>query len=86
LQGVAICDIDSEVCQQRLQELKEEYGEGRVIFIEVDVRNYQQFEGDRNLLLRAENVTINIVITRLTKKIRSGITFVSRNVISRMFL
>ena len=72
--------------QQRVKELKKEYGEGRVIFIEVDVRNYQQFEGDRNLLLRAENVTINIVITRLTKKIRSGITFVSRNVISRMFL
>jgi len=58
LQGVAICDIDGEVGQQRLQELKEEYGEGRVIFIEVDVRNYRQFEGDRNLLGRAENVVI----------------------------
>jgi len=54
LQGVAICDIDSEVGQQRVKELKKEYGEGRVIFIEVDVRNYQQFEGDRNLLWRAE--------------------------------
>jgi NADP-dependent 3-hydroxy acid dehydrogenase YdfG len=36
--------------QQRLQELKEKYGQGRVIFIEVDVRNYQQLEGNRNLL------------------------------------
>ena len=40
--------------QQRLQELKEEYGQERVIFIQVDVRNYQQFEGDRYLLWRAE--------------------------------
>jgi hypothetical protein len=55
LQGVAICDIDTEVGQQRLQELKEEYGQERVIFIAVDVRNYQQFEGDRNVLCRAEN-------------------------------
>ena len=61
-QGVAICDIDNEAGQQRLQELKEEYGQGRVIFIQVDVRSYQQFEGDRNLLWRAENVTINIII------------------------
>jgi hypothetical protein len=53
LQGVAICDIDSEMGQQSLQELTEEYGEGRVIFIQVDVRNYQQFEGDRNLLRRS---------------------------------
>jgi NADP-dependent 3-hydroxy acid dehydrogenase YdfG len=43
------------VGQQRLQELNEEYGQGRVIFIEVDVRNYQQFEG-------AENVKINIFL------------------------
>jgi hypothetical protein len=42
------------VGQQRLQELKGEYGEGRVIFIQVDVRSYQQFEVDRNLLWRAE--------------------------------
>jgi hypothetical protein len=42
------------VGQQRLQELKEKYGQGRVIFIQIDVRNYQQLEGDRNLLWRAE--------------------------------
>ena len=40
--------------QQKLQELKEEYGQGRVIFMQVDVRNYQQFEGDRYLLWRDE--------------------------------
>ena len=40
--------------QQRLQELKEKYGKGRVIFIQGDVRSYQQFEGNRNLLYRAE--------------------------------
>jgi len=39
--------------QQRLQELKEEYGQGRVIFIEGDVRSYQQLEGDRNLFWRS---------------------------------
>jgi hypothetical protein len=60
LQGVAICDIDSEVGQQRLQVLKEEYGPGRVIFIQVDVKSYQQFAGDRNTFWRAEKVTINI--------------------------
>jgi NADP-dependent 3-hydroxy acid dehydrogenase YdfG len=49
-----MCDIDTEVGQQRLQELTEEYGQGRIIFIEVDVRSYQQLEGDRNLLCRAE--------------------------------
>jgi len=49
-----MCDIDTEVGQQRLQELTEEYGQGRVIYIEVDVRSYQQLEGDRNLLWRAE--------------------------------
>jgi hypothetical protein len=54
LQGVAICDINTEVGQQSLQELKEEYGQGRVIFIQVDVRIYQQLEGDRNLLWPAE--------------------------------
>jgi hypothetical protein len=52
LQGVTVCDIDTEVCQQRLQDLKEKYGQGRIIFMQVDVRNYQQFEGDRNLLWR----------------------------------
>jgi NADP-dependent 3-hydroxy acid dehydrogenase YdfG len=40
--------------QQRLQELTEQYGQGRVIFIEVDVRSYQQLEGGRHLLWRAE--------------------------------
>jgi hypothetical protein len=49
-----MCDIDSEMGQQRLQELKEEYRPGRVIFIQVDVRSYQQFEGNRNLFWRAE--------------------------------
>jgi len=49
-----MCDIDTEMGQQRLQELTEEYGQGRVIFIEVDVRRYQQLEGGRNLLWRAE--------------------------------
>jgi NADP-dependent 3-hydroxy acid dehydrogenase YdfG len=49
-----MCDIDTEMGQQRLQELTEEYGQGRVIFIEVDVRSYQQLEGDRNLLWSAE--------------------------------
>jgi len=44
VKGVAICDIGSEMGQQRLQELKEEYGQGRVIFIECDVRSYQQLE------------------------------------------
>lgn len=44
VKGVAICDIDSEVGQQRLQNLKEKYGPGRVIFIQVDVRSNQQFE------------------------------------------
>jgi hypothetical protein len=39
--------------QQRLQELMEEYGQGRVIFTEVDVRSYQQLEGDRNLFCRS---------------------------------
>jgi hypothetical protein len=48
--------------QQRLQELTEEYGKGRVIFIQVDVRSYQQLEGDRNLLWRDEKVTLNIFI------------------------
>jgi NADP-dependent 3-hydroxy acid dehydrogenase YdfG len=48
-----MCDIDTKVGQQRLQELKEKYGPARVIFIQVDVRNYQQFEGDRNLLWRS---------------------------------
>jgi NADP-dependent 3-hydroxy acid dehydrogenase YdfG len=62
LQGVAICDVNTEVGQQRLQELTEKYGQGRVIFIQVDVRNYQQFEGDRNLLWRAQKVTINTFI------------------------
>jgi hypothetical protein len=54
LQGVAICDIDSELGQRILQELKEKYGPGRVIFIQVDVRNYQQFEGDNASLRRSE--------------------------------
>jgi len=57
------------VGQQRLQELTEKYGQGRVIFIESNVRSYQQLEGDRNLLLSAEkrrdefiyNVNFNIV-------------------------
>ncbi|GFG40408.1 hypothetical protein Cfor_07242, partial [Coptotermes formosanus] len=44
VKGVAICDIDGELGQRRLQELTEKYGPGRVIFIQVDVRNYQQFE------------------------------------------
>jgi NADP-dependent 3-hydroxy acid dehydrogenase YdfG len=52
--------LDREVGQERLQELKEEYGPGRVIFIQVDVRSYQKFEGDRNLLWRAEKVTIKV--------------------------
>ena len=70
MQGVAICDIDSEVGHQRLQELKEEYGEGRVIFIEVDVRNYQQFEGDRNLLWRsASKARIDIFVLYCKQKI-----------------
>jgi hypothetical protein len=43
--------------QQRLQELKEEYGQERVIFIQVEVRSYQQFEGDRNLLWSDKKVT-----------------------------
>jgi hypothetical protein len=42
------------VGQQRLQQLTEEYGQGRVIYIEGDVRSYQQLEGDRNLLWRDE--------------------------------
>jgi hypothetical protein len=54
LQGLAICDIDKELGQKSLQELTEEYGKGRVIFIQVDVRSYQQLEGDRNLLWRDE--------------------------------
>jgi NADP-dependent 3-hydroxy acid dehydrogenase YdfG len=37
--------------QQRLQELTEEYGQGRVIFIEVDVRSYQQLEGDKFIMV-----------------------------------
>jgi hypothetical protein len=53
LQGVAICDISNEIGQQNLQELKEKYGQERVIYIEVNVRSYQQFEGDRNLLWRS---------------------------------
>ena len=40
--------------QQRLQELKEKYGQGRVILIQVDVRSYQQFEGEGNLLWRTK--------------------------------
>jgi hypothetical protein len=36
--------------QQSLQKLKDDYGPGRVIFIQVDVKSYQQFEGDRKLL------------------------------------
>jgi hypothetical protein len=39
--------------QQRIQELKEEYGPGRVIFIQADVRNCQQYEGNKNLLWRS---------------------------------
>jgi hypothetical protein len=42
------------VGEQRLQELTEEYGKGRVIFIQVDVRSYQQSEGYRYLLWRDE--------------------------------
>jgi hypothetical protein len=56
-----MCDVNTEVGQQRLQELTEEYGKGRVIFIQVDVRSYQQLEGDRNLLWRDEKVTIIVV-------------------------
>jgi tRNA/tmRNA/rRNA uracil-C5-methylase (TrmA/RlmC/RlmD family) len=54
--------------QQRLQELTEEYGQGRIIFIEVDVRSYQQLEGDRNVLWRDEqrhhkyNYNVNLKI------------------------
>jgi hypothetical protein len=59
--------------QQRLLELTEKYGQGRVIFIEGDVRSYQQLEGDRNLLWSAEKrhekficyVNFNIVYTIL---------------------
>jgi NADP-dependent 3-hydroxy acid dehydrogenase YdfG len=50
------------VGQQRLQELTEEYGQERVIFIQVDVRSYQQFEGDRNLLWRAEKRQDNVYL------------------------
>jgi hypothetical protein len=69
LQGVAICDIDAKVGQQRLQKLTEKYGQERVIFIDGDVRSYQQLEGDRHLLWCDEkshdkfiyNINFNIV-------------------------
>jgi hypothetical protein len=48
--------------QQRLQELIEKYGQGRVIFIESDVRSYQQLEGDRNLLWRAKKTSRQIYL------------------------
>jgi len=42
-----MCDVDRELGQRRLQELEQKFGPGRVIFIETDVRSYQQFEGNK---------------------------------------
>jgi hypothetical protein len=58
--------------QQRLQELTEEYGQGRVIFIEVDVRSYQQLEGDRNLFWRsALQARIDIFYCTVKEKVNT---------------
>ena len=48
--------------------------------------NFLQDTGEVHLIYRRSSLFVYTVIPRLTKIIRSGITFVSRNVISRRFL
>ncbi|KAL1497786.1 hypothetical protein ABEB36_008684 [Hypothenemus hampei] len=44
LKGITVADIDEKIGLKAVQELKSEFGEGRAIFVQTDVTNFEQFD------------------------------------------
>jgi 15-hydroxyprostaglandin dehydrogenase (NAD) len=42
---VSVCDINTEVGEQLVEQLSAKYGKGEVIFCQCDVTDYRQYEG-----------------------------------------
>jgi hypothetical protein len=45
-QGVSICDINEESGKSITQELQQEFGKGRVLFIKTDVANENELKSE----------------------------------------
>lgn len=61
LKSVSILDVEEEASQRALIEIREEFGEGRAIFLKVDVANRDQFEDAfRNTVQQFGNLDIVI--------------------------
>jgi 15-hydroxyprostaglandin dehydrogenase (NAD) len=46
---VSVCDINTEVGEQLVQQMSAKYGKDKVIFCQCDVTDYPQYEGMSSL-------------------------------------